>query len=289
MMGIINKDIKINIHITNYITDINKIDLYHIIGNAMITGNYIQVYLYGLKDGIWIKHLDELMNSILIKYKIIVVELDDYNQVDELIKYNNTKSNSTESYEYSIITTNIITPLFISNSKLSELIIKYNNNDATYIKLNRKDQSRYRGSKASCMVYTELISILKTLVIKYIPNLSMTILYVDQLEKEIPNTTSSKVVSMNKPILSMFDRILNTEVISCSIFTSGTTVEYLIKQHTKDKPNTSIFIILDTIDRSNSVNHNNNSHYIQIDRYITNNLLDSVYSIILKNLYKYIV
>ena len=115
----------------------------------------------------------------------------------------------------------------------------------------------------------------------------MQVLHNIELDKELPDVEAGKLMSMNKPKLSMFDRVLNNEVISCPIFTSYSTVEHLIKEHTKDKTSSNIFIVLDKINRSTSVNSNNNSYYIQTDDYITTSVLNTIYFIILKNIFKY--
>lgn len=278
----------VNIHIINTIDDISKIDLYSVLNSITLTGNIIHIYLYGIKDSQWKKHLDEIMSSVLIKHHTVTyIELDRFSELYDKIKMINKSTRGVESFEYGIISSNVVTPLFIPINALINLASKYKLDDTSYIKFNRKDQVKYRGSKLTCMVYTELLTMLKTLVNKYRPDLSLTMLHISQLDKELPDIEDSKLMSMNKPKLSMFDRVLNNEVISCSIFTSYTTVEHLIKEHTKDKPSNNIFIVLDKINRSTAVNSNNNSYYIQTDDYITTSILNTIYFIILKNIFKY--
>jgi hypothetical protein len=288
--NVVNPNSKINIHITNYIDTISKYDLYSVLATTITEGNYIQLYIYGLKDSSWIKLLEEIMDSALIKHRIILLEVDSYEDIPDRVMSTNIASNIVESFEYAIVNTtkhSITTnPILIPIKTLNELITRYNLTDLSLVKLNRKESNKYRGSKLGCLMYSELLEILKYMVGKYRPELTLTILYVDQLEKQIPDSIISKVVSHNKPILSMFDRVLHTEVISCSIFTSYDTVEHLIKEHTKDKLNREIFIVLDTINRSLSVNSNNNSYYIPIESYITTSILNTIYFIILNNILK---
>lgn len=278
----------INIHIVIQHTNLSKTELLGCIGDAISTSSDIQVYIHTINNLSLLKRIEEIMSSILVQYhNLSVVIINNYKNVNDVIHSIDSNTGVKNSIQTVVLELKTHPVLMLGKNDIDYIMSKYgdyfglieNGFDAI-------DLVKYCNHKYYSTIHNELDNILLEDSIKFRPNLKLKILYVDQAEKEIAyHHLVSNILKLNKNILKHFNNILETEVDTISIFKSSIKVEEMIKNITKDKSKDIIFIVLDTVNRTATVNPNNNSYYIPIDLYITPGIINNILNIIIKNIY----
>ena len=237
---------------------------------------------------------DTILNlHIVLDPYIQITKVELYRCLCDMVNY----SNKIQIYLYTIPDKSWIKEL----DKLMVSVFKsyYNLNIILIRDFNKniKDTSNVIDFKTNCMLSRELalksvltgVSI-NTIIFDNIKQLTsklvLKILFVDQAEKESSDDLVDQYRTKNNNILSKFNDLIDTHIDFYSIFTEINTIETLIKSNNKDKSKDTILIVIDSIDRSSSVNPNNNSYYIPIDTYITSKILSKVVDIVLTNIHK---
>ena len=237
---------------------------------------------------------DTILNlHIVLDPYIQITKVELYRCLCDMVNY----SNKIQIYLYTIPDKSWIKEL----DKLMVSVFKsyYNLNIILIRDFNKniKDTSNVIDFKTNCLLSRELslksvltgVSI-KTIIFDNIKQLTsklvLKILFVDQAEKESTDDLVDQYRTKNNNILSKFNDLIDTHIDFYSIFTEINTIETLIKSNNKDKSKDTILIVIDSIDRSSSVNPNNNSYYIPIDTYITSKILSKVVDIVLTNIHK---
>ena len=237
---------------------------------------------------------DTILNlHIVVDPYIQITKVELYRCLCDIVNYNN----KIQIYLYTIPDKSWIKEL----DKLMASVFKsyYNINLVLIHDFNKciKDTSNVIDFKTNCLLSRELTlkSILTNVNIKAVifnnikqltSNLLLKILFVDQAEKESSDDLVDQYRTKNNNILSKFNDLIDTHIDFYSIFTEINTIETLIKSNNKDKSKDTILIVIDSIDRSSSVNPNNNSYYIPIDTYITSKILSRIFEIVLNNIHK---
>lgn len=290
--NIVPSDLKqlyiLNIHILILDEDISKKALLQMLLDVS-NSRVIHLYLYGYESSKWLISLRELLDSVLVDCSNISVVLDNNNTIDITSRYINMYSNSIyintstnikESLSLCVLNTHNDRPLILDRDEILCL-------DSSTVNMDVLSTIIYSNHNIYTPMRSKLIPQLYTTTTLVKPSLKLYIIYVDQLDLvDVGNIDVVKVVSRNKSILYSFNDILETKIINCPIDTSYIDIEQIIKNNTKDKPSSTILIVLDRYDRSNSVNHNNYSYYIPIDLFITPSVINNIFDIIIKNIYK---
>lgn len=278
----------INIHIVIQHTNLSKTKLLGCIGDAISTSSDIQVYIHIINNLSLLKRIEEIMSSILVQYhNLSVVIFNNYKNVNDVIHSIDSNTGVKNSIQTVVLEIETHPVLMLGKNDIDYIISKYGD----YFGLIENgfddiDLVKYCNHKYYSTIHNELNNILLEDSIKFRSNLKLKILYVDQAEKEIAyHHLVSNILKLNENILKHFNTILETEVDTISIFKSSIKVEEMIKNITKDKSKDIIFIVLDTVNRTATVNPNNNSYYIPIDLYITPGIINSILNIIIKNIY----
>lgn len=283
----------INIHIAISHTNLSKTELLGCIGDAISTSSDIQVYIHTINNLSLLKRIEEIMSSVLVQYhNLSVVIINNYENgfrknISDIIYSIDSNTGVKNSIQTVVLGTETHPVLMLGKTDIEYIISKYNDcSNLIENGFDAIDLVKYCNHKYYSTIHNELDNILLEDSIKFRPNLKLKILYVDQAEKEIAyHHLVSNILKLNENILKHFNTILETEVDTISIFKSSIKVEELIKNITKDKSKDIIFIVLDTVNRTATVNPNNNSYYIPIDLYITPGIINSILNIIIKNIY----
>lgn len=282
------KNCIISLHIiVDPLLDISKVELYRCLSDIVECSNMIQVYLYTKPDKPWIKELDKLMGSVFKSYhNINLIILRDARPIKDISNFINFTTGTILSQDLSIVaTTDGI--LILDRLKAIRLFRGYeiNNNDRL-LKLKPSDYMLYGGKDSRLMMSNSINKLVSEFINKTNPKLKLKVLYVEQAEKENTDDRVDYYRNVNNTLLSKFNTILDTSIEFYSIFTDSDTVENIIKSNSKNRLRDNILIVIDSVDRSSSVNCNNNSYYIPIDTYITPKILSRIFDIILNNILK---
>lgn len=276
------KNCVISLHImVDPLLNISKVDLYRCLSDVVECSDRVQVYLYTKPDMPWIKELDALMDSVFKPYhNISLVLLRTERPVKDISNFIDFTTGTLLSEDFSMVATTAGV-LILDRLTAIKLINEY---PSKPISLSHADTVIYRDPKPY-MVLGKAISKLVSRHIKRVKSeLKLKILYIEQAERESTDVMVDHYRSRNNKILSSFDKTVDTHIDFCSVFTEFDTVEYLIKNNSKDKSKDTILIVIDSVDRTSSVNPNNNSYYIPIDTYITPKILGRIFDIILTNM-----
>ena len=279
------KNCIISIHIeVDPLLDPSKVELYRYLRDIVEFSNKIQIYLYTQPDKPWIKELDKLMESVFKPHhNISLVLLRDDRPIKEISSFIDFTTGTIISQNFSMIsTTNGV--LILDSLRASILLGRYKINNDKPLKLELLDHMTYGNTdqypilgRAICKLISDHISITNS-------RLNLKILYVEQAEREPIDVNVEQYRTINNNILSKLNNIVYTSTDFYSIFTEYNTIETLIKSINKDKSKDTILIVIDSVDRSSSVNYNNNSYYIPIDSYITHKIVSRIIDIVLNTI-----
>lgn len=237
----------VNIHIMISPTIfISKVDLYRYLRSLIETTNLIQLYLYTTPDKPWIEELDKLMISVFKPYHNINIVI---------------LTNTSSFIEASKHIDSISNPLISKDFTLTSI-------------------------PSGVSLIKTVIKLISKYIKDVLPYLKLKILYVEQADRELSDVEVDYYRIRNSKILSSFNLLIDTSIDFYSIFTSSTTIDSLISSNRKGVSRDIILIVIDSVDRSSSVNRNNNSHYIPIDTYITPRIIGKIFDIVLTNISK---
>ena len=237
--------------------------------------------------------MDSVVNLHLIVEPLLQIsKVELYRCLRDIIE----TSSKVQIYLY----TSLSAPWIKELDKLMNSVFKYTNNInliITHDYSDAKDVANYIDGKTNVLISREILlssiltgicirSLFTNIINKLTSGLTLKILFAEQAEKELSDDLVDQYRNKNNMLLTRFDDLLDTSIDFYSIFTESDIIENLIKSNNKDRSRDNILIVIDSVDRSSSVNCNNNSYYIPIDTYITPKILSNIFDIVLTNIHK---